>query len=536
MPSLADGNIVSLESGTPSAANGLYIETSVAGDLSLTTDSTVSIATIVAGVDFFWAITSSGLTAGLSIGYFRALTDNVLDFNVSTGTRSAFTPAVLYVGDNSYAAPFNGRIWDVKCWGRVLTERELLLQSYASYPLNEDALNFWWPLERHDLIRDFGPQRRDPTVTGTLTTEPLARLKRTRAKVVTLPFQPASGGTTTTKTMTDTLTLSDQELDSSIMVRQMNDTITVTDAVTRWTRLTRVLSDGIDLIDGVVKSVVTGGALVFTKVMTDTLIASDAFFDWLRRRRDQTDTIVISEDGLQRAFIMTASETLDVSDGVVQWLRLKRLAQDSIDVVDGFSKTLVGAGIVYAKVMSDTVTLIDDAGRRWSLRTSQLTDAIGLSDAVVRTVLRVRVLGDVIEFSDGTVKISRYKRVLADNLDLVDGFSKTLVGVGIVYAKVMSDTVTLIDDAGQRWKLRVSQLTDAVGLSDQVIRYLRAVRTLGDVVEFSDGTVKIRRTTRSMDESIEVGDEKISTLYLDQMSNVSFSFGSSGPPFRFGGT
>ena len=141
-----------------------------------------------------------------------------------------------------------------------------------------------------------------------------------------------------------------------------------------------------------------------------------------------------------------------------------------------------------------------------------------------------------LDMADGFVSWRRLVRVAQDNISLIEGFSKTLSSAGIVYAKVMSDTVIIVDDAGQRWKLRVSQLTDAIGLSDQVIRYLRAVRSLGDVVELSDGTVKVRRMIKSMDESIEVSDDRISTLYLDQISNTSFSFGSSGPPFRFGGT
>jgi hypothetical protein len=183
--------------------------------------------------------------------------------------------------------------------------------------------------------------------------------------------------------------------------------------------------------------------------MTDTLVATDALVWWLRRVRDQIETITISEGNLFRTAIVTANDTIDLSDGFVSWRRLRRVMGDTVDVIDGFSKTLSGAGIVYAKVMSDTVTLIDDAGRRW--------------------------------------------------------------------------------------RLRFTQLTDAVGLSDQVLDALRAVRSLGDVVELSDGTVKVRRSVKTMDESIEVSDERISTLYLDQISNTSFTFGSSGPPFRFGG-
>lgn len=258
-----------------------------------------------------------------------------------------------------------------------------------------------------------------------------------------------AGGGTTTKVMSDTLALSDAALDPTYRVRQMSDTTVVTDGVVQWRRLKRVMDEAATVIDSVVKTLILGGTIVYTKVMTDTLGITDALIKWLRMVRGPIDTVTLSDGDTYRFSIVTASESVDMADGFVSWRRLVRVAQDTISVTDGFSKTLSGAGIVYAKVMSDTVTLIDDAG--------------------------------------------------------------------------------------QRWRLRFTQLTDAVGLSDQVIRALRAVRSLGDVVEFSDGTVKVRRMVRSLDESIEISDDKVSTLYLDQMSNTSFTFGSSGPPFRFGG-
>jgi len=262
-------------------------------------------------------------------------------------------------------------------------------------------------------------------------------------------FGEAAGGTNTQKTMSDTLVLTDAALDPVRRVRQMSDTTVVTDGVVQWRRLKRVMDETLTLVDSVVKSLILAGSTTYTKVMSDTLVVADFAVQWLRRVRGQIDTVTLSDGDTYRTSIITGSESIDVSDGFVSWRRLTRLAQDNIDIIDGFSKTLGGAGIVYARVMSDTVTVIDDAGRRW--------------------------------------------------------------------------------------RLRFAQLTDAVGLSDQVLDYLRVVRSLGDVVELSDGTVKVRRTIKSMDESIEVSDGVIATRYLDQISGTSFTFGSSGPPFRFGG-
>ena len=62
-----------------------------------------------------------------------------------------------------------------------------------------------------------------------------------------------------------------------------------------------------------------------------------------------------------------------------------------------------------------------------------------------------------------------------------DGVTRRLPLESGYFEAYNRDTVTLIDDAGQRWRLRVSQLTDTVGLSDAVVRALREDMGTGDV-------------------------------------------------------
>lgn len=216
----------------------------------------------------------------------------------------------------------------------------------------------------------------------------------------------AGGGTTTTKTLTDTLTITDQEID--------------------YLRIVRVLQDSITVIDAVVQNIVRGGATIVTKVMTETLSITDGLFDWLRRVRQQGDTTVFTDGDFQRSFVLNAADTIDLNDGFVEWRRLKRVAQDNLDLIDSFSKTLVGQNIVYAKVMSDAITVIDDNGRRWALRSSRLSDAIGLSDAVIEALTRIRQLGEAIEFTDGVVRIGRLVRIAQDQLDIPDEMIRLL--------------------------------------------------------------------------------------------------------------
>jgi hypothetical protein len=229
---------------------------------------------------------------------------------------------------------------------------------------------------------------------------------------------PASGPFI--KVMSETLTLNEQSLRYAFRPRDQSDvfaftdtgisgarrgvvaseTVSITDQFSNWARRVRLVDEAIDLTDG--------------------------FVSWRRLARLAQDNLDLL-DGSSRSVIGSGtvygrvlSDTLSLTDGFVSWRRLVRLLTDNADLLDGFSKTLIGAGIVYARVMSDTTTLIDDTGQRWTLRTSRLTDTVGLSDAVIRALARIRILGEDIEFSDGAIRFLRAVRVPTDTIDLSD--------------------------------------------------------------------------------------------------------------------
>jgi hypothetical protein len=258
----------------------------------------------------------------------------------------------------------------------------------------------------------------------------------------------ASGGVTNTKVMTETLTATDAALDPVQRIRQMSETMSLQDSSVFWLRRYRLMTETLTIADEFIKSMVFGSG-VFTKVMTDTLSASDAFISYLRRRRDSTDLVSLTEGSTFRQFLITASEDVELADTVAKILRYRRVIDESLTIIDAFTKTIAGAGITYARVLSDSIVLIDDAGNRWSLRTRQLTDTVGLSDAVIRALARICYLSDD--------------------------------------------------------------------------------------VEFIDGTVKIQRLVRTPVEELVISDQLISAFFQDQISPVAFTFGASGPVFRFGG-
>jgi hypothetical protein len=258
----------------------------------------------------------------------------------------------------------------------------------------------------------------------------------------------ASGGTNTTKVMTETFDPIDAALDPVQRVRQLSDTTAFADPSVFWLRRYRLMGDAITIIDEAVKTLVFGSG-VFTKVMTDTVDAVDGFFTYLRRRRESSEIITLGEGSTFRQFLITASED--------------------------------------------------------------------------------------VELADTLAKVLRYRRVLDEGLTIIDGFTKTIAGAGITYIKVLSDAITVIDNAGNRWTLRYSRLSEAIGLSDEVLEAIRRVRQLSDDLVFEEGTITIRRFVRAPLDEIIVSDESISAFFQDQLSPVAFTFGASGPPFRFGG-
>ena len=175
---VTDNNAISIISNLEAAALGDILAFATDSDgttLSVFWDGGtefVNVLDVSTGQDFFWAVTSSGNAAGNKIGYARLSTANALTSAASGSAADGFTAANMSFGcATGGALPFNGRIWNVKCWDRVLTAAELLVESYYRRVMYPSSLNFHWPLDRHTDLNDYGGNARAGTAVGTLSTE-----------------------------------------------------------------------------------------------------------------------------------------------------------------------------------------------------------------------------------------------------------------------------------------------------------------------------------------------------------------------------
>jgi hypothetical protein len=297
----------------------------------------------------------------------------------------------------------------------------------------------------------------------------------------------AAGGSTTSKTMTDTLSAADEPVRWARRLRRQDEGISLAEAVVRWNRRNRQQSDtfimfddpnrviemqiydqGIDVADeGLDRS-------IRSRQSSDTISLSDGFVQWRRYTRSADDTLTLLDQfiktvtGAGTLYTKVMSEAIEFSDGFVHWLRYRRQTDDVIDVLDGFSKLIAGAGITYARVMGDSVQMIDDTGNRWTFRRNLSTDTLQLPDELVRGAVRGRVL------------------------------------------------------------------TDAISFTDALTQWVRLVRLFGDDVEFTDGTVKVRRMLRTAEDAIDISDELIHSLFLDQLQPTDFRIGTGSDPFVLG--
>jgi hypothetical protein len=221
------------------------------------------------------------------------------------------------------------------------------------------------------------------------------------AAVIVAFKDAAAGGTTTNKTMTDTLAASDEPV--------------------RWSHRLRRMDEGLTVADSVVKSLLT--AQIIVRVLTELIDVSEAVVRWNRRDRQHSDTLIVFDDpnrviemlvtdesvtiedgtvhGARRGRTQTDSVTLE--DSVVRWRRLTRILSDNLTLIDAFLSS-VNSNAVHVKLLDDTLTLADDAGRRWTLRTRVPDDSLAANDETVQMRRTRRVSDDALELSDATLQ------------------------------------------------------------------------------------------------------------------------------------
>lgn len=163
----ADSTILALESAGGSAGEYVYI--SAANVLSIycsNSGQTTFASTPSTGVEFDVSLRRNGSAVGGAWKLSGAST-----WISATGTGTTWTPATLTLGSDSTSAWFNGTISQVKIWDRVLSDDELMVESFYRRVMYPTSINGNWPIDLHTDLADRSGNGRDLTAAGTLTTE-----------------------------------------------------------------------------------------------------------------------------------------------------------------------------------------------------------------------------------------------------------------------------------------------------------------------------------------------------------------------------
>jgi hypothetical protein len=158
----------------------------------------ISSRSLEVGDVYFVAMTASGYSDIKA--YSRFIDEKV--FTSSSGTMGGtanWTVTNLRVGQSvffDYASSDEchmGSYWNVKCWNRVLTSAELLIESYYRRVMFPASLNFHWPLDKINDLKDYGGLGRDPTQTvlnTALSNEDSTGLWHPRNRLIILASSP----------------------------------------------------------------------------------------------------------------------------------------------------------------------------------------------------------------------------------------------------------------------------------------------------------------------------------------------------------
>lgn len=117
--------------------------------------------TITVGTPFFWALTANA--SDTRNGYFLNAGDAALT-NWSRTVGAGFTPTQLWLANDPFGEPYNGLIWNVRCWDRELTSAELFREAYSDDPVSLRSLHAWWPMRsanRDAILKDWSGNKRD---------------------------------------------------------------------------------------------------------------------------------------------------------------------------------------------------------------------------------------------------------------------------------------------------------------------------------------------------------------------------------------
>lgn len=247
------------------------------------------------------------------------------------------------------------------------------------------------------------------------------------------------GQTIVSRSLTESVSVVDDEDRRLQAVRQTVEFIEVADLASRSASLSRAALDALGVSDGQATARYRYGRLADSAELSDTILlnsknlnralaqyveATDQSARVMLLGRALNDSATVL-DALQTAIIeggitlitRALADSLDVQDNVLKIQSLVRLLLDRSDVQDFFSANKSG---LIARTLNDSATVSDDyALLRLNVR--ELIDSIVyLSDDIEKRKLLGRLLDEEVEVQDALFKLQALVRNFVETVDIAD--------------------------------------------------------------------------------------------------------------------
>ncbi len=374
------------------------------------------------------------------------------------------------------------RKWDGSTWASLTTALEVNLPAIEK----KEAFMFDWR-----AVDPTGAAfTRTITETLTLSDSPDRIAANIRTETETLTLSDAEQRTVTNiRISPETLTLSDATTRISTIARITIETLTFSDATTSIDTITRLISESLTFSDQALRISAN------IRSIGETLTLSDTFNRDIARLRTIVETLTFSDTTTRlTTAIRLVTETLTFSDATTRLTIIIRVVVETLTFSDS-PNTLV----VITRTISESLTLADQHLRiAANIRVD--VETLTFSDVTTRIVVSIRTISETLTFAESADGIKSLIRTLTESLTFSDQHLR-------LATNIRTDTESLtFSDINSRIVVLTRQVTETLTFSDTVSGIKSLVRLITETLTFSDSPTRVTAALRLASETLTFSD------------------------------
>jgi hypothetical protein len=341
-------------------------------------------------------------------------------------------------------------------------------------------------------------------------------------------------GQNITKSLTETVAVSDASVRLAGKIRTTTETVTIGETPARLTTKQRALTNTVAITDSTVRvkgkvktlseTVTIGGTvarlLTKARAITETVTTTGTLTRLAAKQRALADTVTTTGTVVKvKGSVKTLTNTISVSDSITRLVtkvrtivqtvsttgtltRLaakQRLISQTVSISETLSRT---KGVI--KTLTETVTTTGVLARLVA-KTRAKVETVAVSDILARLAAKQRTLSQTISVSDLaiTLKIRTVAKALTETVSVSSGsVTKTKSAV-----RAVSDTISIGAGSLTRLtsKLRAPNL-QTITVSDSLSRVKNVTRQLSNNISVTEALTKLLSKSRAITQTVSIID------------------------------